>query len=270
MLQSSLSQLSLSNTSALEAFIQNASHPSNGAKAKDDATAFQASRIQEHRKELEKARHTEITSLERSSVETVQATWSAAIKERINALCEEVKRELGEPYGWRFCLLSLGSLSRNEACLRSDIEFSLLCEEIEGHAVDAKARDNIQKYFQAFVGLLELKVISLGETNELFFPYENDTIKNPRSLGIIKQRAARGLQFDEAGNYALSQKKNLFGFFIASSTVHNFGCELRLKQENEVVSDNHLYFYLKEHKETDKKNKITGDLLKYDTEDICC
>jgi len=91
-----------------------------------------------------------------------------------------------------YAFLSLGSLARRECCPYSDLEFAILL----GKPLDvSQTEQQIRNYFKKIVELIELKVISLGETHKV----EGLTTNVP-------QRFPKGFQFDEGGNYPFSAK----------------------------------------------------------------
>ncbi|HEV2614272.1 MAG TPA: GTP-binding protein [Gammaproteobacteria bacterium] len=129
-----------------------------------------------------------------------EKNWSGYVKENvIKVLCEEAIQDLG-PAPCQFSVETLGSLARDEACLYSDLEFAIIWRRPPGSiATDAE----IRSYFRQFIFLLELKVISLGETNEISMNSDFST-ESKDSRVFVKQRMRRGLQFDEGDNYPFS------------------------------------------------------------------
>jgi Ras-related protein Rab-2A len=127
--------------------------------------------------------------------------WSDYIRENVlYPLCEATERELGAA-PCQFSLLVLGSLARDEACPYSDIEFVITWRKIPGSLADEY---EIKSYLRRFVLLLELKIISLGETRDLASLPQGLSQRQHQSVELIQNRMKRGLQFDSAGIYPFS------------------------------------------------------------------
>ncbi|HEV2614274.1 MAG TPA: tetratricopeptide repeat protein [Gammaproteobacteria bacterium] len=212
------------------------SHERLRAIAEDQLISSQnftcVSTLESCREKLKEARKAAIEELAHTSVLEDQKKLSVFFRNNIlYPLCEETKKELGTP-PCHFNVMVMGSLAQNRACLYSDVEFAigyqkydevnseegLISSPVRGYegqlkqTVDRKkiseSRENqVLSYLRDFVMLLELKVIALGETNQLHIPgHLSEPLKG--SVALIEKRMKRGLQFDESANTPFGQDEN--------------------------------------------------------------
>lgn len=93
-------------------------------------------------------------------------------------------KELGQP-PCQYAIVSMGSMSREEASLFSDLEFAILID---------KDILSYREYFRNLTRLIHLKVINLGETN---FPILHHGLESPTVTGFC---------FDSGGNTPLGKE----------------------------------------------------------------
>ncbi|MBA8667810.1 tetratricopeptide repeat protein [Holosporaceae bacterium 'Namur'] len=96
----------------------------------------------------------------------------------LSGLIKDIINLLGAP-PCNYSILGLGSMSRGEMGPFSDIEFAIV--------VEINTQET-QRYFNQLIGLLELKIIALGET-AYSFPFKKDTVSITR----------RGFSLDSGG-----------------------------------------------------------------------
>jgi hypothetical protein len=162
------------------------------ACVKDDSCASIHKRI----KELEDLRQASHSLMNDWPIQQVQSQWSEELVKFIEKIGLEVENSLGPPPCQQFSLLRLGSLARDEACFFSDLELAIIWKNQKNLATE----EDITIYFKAFIELVELKILSLGETNEL------NGLFLTAGLDRIKTRMPRGLRLDEGGHYPFSSK----------------------------------------------------------------
>lgn len=114
-------------------------------------------RIKEYRARLKSIRDGVDRSLkQRSPIDAVQLELTQSYKEVLSDLFNDCIEILGASPPTRFAMVGLGSMSRNEMCPYSDIEFIFLVEE------DSK---KTRSYFRSITRLMVLKIANFGETD---------------------------------------------------------------------------------------------------------
>lgn len=174
-----------SSSKDVQELIEQARNHFQQANAKLLASALGNTSEESPRQKLKKIRQ-EILQLKGENLGfTMQKHMTEKISLLIQSLAQECEKLLG-PKPCDYAFLGLGSLSHAGLSLFSDLEFALLLPT-----------ENLQQnrpYFKAFVQLLELKVIELGET----------TPDKHNSLYL------KGFSFDDGGNTPLD-KEELIG-----------------------------------------------------------
>src|SRR5262249_30463639 len=107
-----------------------------------------------YRKQLDAARTKMSGLLDAQPIKEILAEITNHLKEIMVHLLQEVFKLLGDP-PCEYAILGLGSMSRDEMSLYSDVEFAVVVSD---------SSEQVKKYFNHALRLLELKVISLGET----------------------------------------------------------------------------------------------------------
>lgn len=126
----------------------------------------QRSNMTLYRNWLTQARdHTKEISEQGVPVQEILKDLSQEFKKILKVLIEQSQDPLGPPpVGW--ACIGMGSMSRDEMCPYSDIEFAFLVEKETVEAMD---------YFRNLSKILELKVINLGETKFPVFETKSPT-----------------------------------------------------------------------------------------------
>lgn len=179
---------------------------------------------QQRRQTLANNRLQAFTNLTTQPIQTVQEKWSQKLKKFIVELCKETKNQLGVAPCESWAIMCLGSLARDEPCLFSDLEFAIIWDKV---SPDAK-KDAVENYFRRFVSLLQMKIILLGESNEIANPHH-------RLLGMTA-----GLKFDEGKNYPFSGDKIYCGnleYYLNYLTPKNAKFQNRTLQECALETD---------------------------------
>lgn len=117
------------------------------------------SRIRNYRAQLREIRERAAQSLEQRfpvPIDTVLLELTQDYKGFLADLLNECISVKGEVPPTRFAMVGLGSMSRNEVCPFSDVEFIFLVEE---------DNEEILSYFRSITRLISLKIANLGETN---------------------------------------------------------------------------------------------------------
>lgn len=89
----------------------------------------------------------------------------------LETLIEHAQRSLGQPPVQWACI-GMGSMSRNEMCPYSDVEFAFLVQNDSQEAME---------YFRTLSQILELRIINLGETK---FPVFGEKYASPTPNGF--------------------------------------------------------------------------------------
>lgn len=112
-------------------------------------------RIKEYRSRLKRAREEATCSLERHSpIDHILLELAQGYKEILSDLLSESTAIKGAP-PTQFAMVGLGSMSRNELCPYSDIEFLFLLEE---------DNEENRAYFRSIARLITLRIANFGET----------------------------------------------------------------------------------------------------------
>ena len=127
--------------------------------------------IQRRREKLAQIRKKAKEALDRGvSTRDIQQGLTNGLKAFTRELIKECFAVLPEP-PCDYAIMALGSMSRNEMCLYSDLEFAVLLDEKKkgDWAFFAECKD----YFLKFTRLLEFKIVNLGESLR-----EEEIVKN--------------------------------------------------------------------------------------------
>ncbi|MBA3239429.1 MAG: tetratricopeptide repeat protein [Parachlamydiaceae bacterium] len=128
--------------------------------------------LADHRNQLKKIRKDALISQEKGqAVQHTLANLTTAFKTLLKALITEAQKILGPPPVEWACM-GMGSMSRDEMCPYSDIEFAFL--------IHVETNDAM-KYFRTLSQILELRIINLGETK---FPVFGDKYPSPTPDGF--------------------------------------------------------------------------------------
>ena len=104
-------------------------------------------------------------------IQEILADLTTEAKKLLKVLIAEAQRSLGYP-PIQWACIAMGSMSRNEMCPYSDIEFAFLIK---------KETPEVLAYFRLLSQLLELQIINLGETK---FPVFGDREPSPTPDGF--------------------------------------------------------------------------------------
>ncbi len=163
-------------------------------------------RLKAYTRLLVESRESAKLQLDSENIIVVQKRLTSVIKEILQDCFQLACRSLGNNDESTFSLLLFGSLARGEACLRSDVEFSIIYETRRSEILPSMQASDYNPernrlYLQSLIELFELNVIALGETGELCLSQKN------LSLERVRKGIRQGLQFDDGGHYPFSRKE---------------------------------------------------------------
>lgn len=122
-------------------------------------------------------------------IQTTLENLTIEFKNLLDALISDIQKVMGKPpVSW--ACMGLGSMSRDEMCPYSDLEFAFLLEKETEEAMD---------YFRTLSQILELRIINLGETK---FPIFGEQSPSPTPNGFC---------LDTGGNTPLGGAYELIG-----------------------------------------------------------
>lgn len=143
-------------------------------------------RVREYRARLRSIREGVARSLEQRfplPIDLILLELTQSYKEFLSYLLNECIEIIGKAPPTRFAMVGLGSMSRNEMCPYSDIEFIFLVEE---------DNEETRSYFRSITRLMVLKIANLGETD-----YELPTFLE-RGRFVTQSLTPSGFKMDSA------------------------------------------------------------------------
>lgn len=162
----------------------------------------------DHLSKLRKNIANEIWNGSSEQMPEILKTITSSFVQLTSEMITDCIRQLGSP-PCLYTIVSMGSMSRQEASLFSDLEFAILID---------KDSPNHREYFRKLTRLLHLKVINLGETN---FPILNHGLESPSVTGFC---------FDSGGNTPLG-KEGLFELIGTPEQLAEFVTPLWFEQD---------------------------------------
>ncbi len=127
--------------------------------------------LAKYRNELKGIRKICALNAKTSPIQETLASLTTQFKSLLSDLIADIQQILGKtPAKW--ACMGMGSMSRDEMCPYSDVEFAFLIEKESQKAMD---------YFRTLSQILELRIINLGETK---FPIFGDSYSSPTPDGF--------------------------------------------------------------------------------------
>ncbi len=127
--------------------------------------------LAKYRNELKGIRKTCALNAKTSPIQETLASLTTEFKSLLSDLISDTQQILGKP-PVKWACMGMGSMSRDEMCPYSDIEFAFLIE---------KESQKAMEYFRTLSQILELRIINLGETK---FPIFGESYPSPTPDGF--------------------------------------------------------------------------------------
>lgn len=141
-------------------------------ESKQVKTTILMPQLVEYRRRLKEIRTScKIAHVKGQEIQKILFTLTTEFKLLLSSIISDVQEILG-PVPVRWACIGMGSMSRDEMCPFSDVEFAFLVEEETSESMS---------YFRTLSQIIELRIINLGETE---FPSLGESFPSPTPNGF--------------------------------------------------------------------------------------